>query len=252
MIIGSDTTSITLNARMDSKLNWQKEQELVSLLREKNQKIIYFLDLGLFSELTQPLIHEAQFQALLLAIDHFVETFISPYEDCLAEVILCKESLPFHLSTSDPILDRNQAADYLQLLVDHLPEEVIPYAILDASTLQDPLLVAQLTAKDSFCNGRLELIILNSPFPILSEPPATAVLLPRLTVTTKDAYQGLREEIERLISQKIPFKVISEDFLSIEWEGIDTLIVQEKGISLEGRRKLQGFTAAGGEICYQN
>jgi hypothetical protein len=46
---------------------------------------------------------------------------------------------------------------------------------------------------------------------------------------------------------KRPVKV-SEEKLTEEWDGIDALMVLQNTISPQGKRKLQGFAASGGEI----
>lgn len=240
--------TISLNGKMASRLDWKAEIEEAKKAIENGYKLLFDLDLGLFDELTLSLHHEAQFQALSLSMEHLLETFITPFEEHIDGVILFRGKIPFHLgssSTSDPILDRDKAYDFLQLLADYLPEMITVHALIDAQDIQDPLLFYRLTAKD--CCGRISLITKNEPYPQESMPK-TALLLPRCSITDIGAYQGLNEALLELISNKTPFKVISEDFLAVEWAEIDTLIVQTAGLSIEGKRMIQGFIAAGGEV----
>lgn len=45
-----------------------------------------------------------------------------------------------------------------------------------------------------------------------------------------------------------PFRIIPEALLTQEWEGVEQLIVNEEWLSSQGRRKIQGFIAAGGSV----
>ena len=47
-----------------------------------------------------------------------------------------------------------------------------------------------------------------------------------------------------------PFRVISEAFLTEDWEGIDVLHVLEVALTSQGVRKIKGFEATGGIINY--
>ena len=170
---------------------------------------------------------------------------------------------------------RDAAIEYLELLAERLGENTHPFILVDASEITSPLLFAKLTAAD--CVRRLQLAICNPLFPRMSaiwqigkdscgyigrllskfnkldfetqiEATKTAVLLPPYFVVDPVAYEGLEEAIQFLLHEKISFKVISEEFLTTEWSGIDTLIVSSQSLSLNAKRKLAGFEAAGGEI----
>lgn len=246
------SVTISLNGKMASRLDWKAEIEEAKKAIENGYKLLFDLDLGLFDKLTLPLHHEAQFQALSLSMEHLLETFIIPFEEHIAGVILFRGKIPFHLGLSsalDPILDRDKAYDFLQLLADQLPEMVAVYALIDAQEIQNPLLFYRLTSKDS-C-GRISLIITNEPYharPQADYEPKVALLLPRCSILDIGAYKGLNEALTELISSKTPFKVISEGFLAVEWAGIDRLIVQTAGLTIDGKRMIQGFIAAGGEV----
>jgi hypothetical protein len=47
-----------------------------------------------------------------------------------------------------------------------------------------------------------------------------------------------------------PVKVVFETFLAEQWDGLDRMHVLSDGLTTQGRRMLQGFAAAGGEVVF--
>ena len=74
------------------------------------------------------------------------------------------------------------------------------------------------------------------------------VCLPSLEHCRPSQYGGLREAFNWLSLAEIPYRIVPEGLLTTDWDGLDDLIVVPNGVSLQGKRKLQGFCAAGGTI----
>ena len=53
---------------------------------------------------------------------------------------------------------------------------------------------------------------------------------------------------EKLLKQGTKVRVIEEAYLTAEWDGLDILYIDPPCLSREGKRKVQGFQAAGGEV----
>jgi hypothetical protein len=53
-----------------------------------------------------------------------------------------------------------------------------------------------------------------------------------------------------LLNAKIPYKIIPEFLMTSSWDGLDYMIFSKKCLSLQGKRMLQGFVAAGGSGLY--
>ena len=71
MPMGFDAVTIHLDGRMQSDLNWKRAKELASQAVEKGYTLMWNMQMGLFQELSQPLVHQAQFLSLTLALEYF-------------------------------------------------------------------------------------------------------------------------------------------------------------------------------------
>jgi hypothetical protein len=159
---------------------------------------------------------------------------------------------------------REAALDYIQLISKQLPGEMSTYLLLNASSITDPLLLIELLEKDKY--GELHRALSGSRLPVnylALEPkgglggvknPSTDTLLPISLgfclpeSLNKNTRTKAKKAIDQLIAQKSPFRVLTESTLASEWDGLDQLLVVPETLTLAGKRKLQGFCAAGGEV----
>jgi hypothetical protein len=164
---------------------------------------------------------------------------------------------------------RDVAVEYLALLASRLPDSLRTYLYLDASPLAGSILnEIQLLNPERF--DRLHLALKNHhlPFDVLGWeaptfqgysghapvelplPPqiSIGVCIPPLNFYHSHHYQGLEEGLLALIKRSIPFKIIAESQLTSSWDGLDYILYAPSGLSGQGKRKLQGFCAAGGTV----
>lgn len=167
-------------------------------------------------------------------------------------------------------------ADYLHRLISFLPDTLLAFAIVDVSMIQSSAKIAQL-----FSNMRFEhshLILRGASFPFcgivgsdsqwdepkgmihgwlgaapLERPRETvsaplAIFLPQDALIDTSVLQEIDQLIDFLGKARKPFRIISEEKLTQQWDGLDHIIVIPRTISLPGKRKLQGFIAAGGTV----
>jgi hypothetical protein len=66
-----------------------------------------------------------------------------------------------------------------------------------------------------------------------------------------DFLSKVDQVLSALAEKGVSYRLISESFLTEEWDGIDDLLVLHHCGSL-GKRKLQGFCAAGGRVVRFN
>ena len=291
---GFTCVTCSLDGSLRSNLHWDKALQRARGLIESGYKVLFDLDLGLFKKLSLPLKSAVQFQALALAVDHFQKEVVEKFHEHMTGVIVLRSNLLFqrelqwdegleesyqlwlkekHREASEASLSlfcRNVVVEYLELLIDHLSPNIVPFVLVDASCVSSPLLFAQLTASD--CYKRLQLAISEPLFQQgytswqkgseflgyigknlptnICEPvePTTGIVLPAYDVVEPSAYNGLEDRFLELLEKREPFKVISEEYVTTEWSGLDSLHVCLSGISKNGRRKLAGFEAAGGHI----
>lgn len=148
---------------------------------------------------------------------------------------------------------RDVAVEYIELLATRLPDAMPFFVKLDMSNVFDPLLQAQLLTKERY--ERFQLDVKGNLFPLTAletQPAAIGICFPSLDRRRPSHYHGLRRALEWLIEQKKPFRLIPETQLTTEWEGLDYLIYVPASLSSQGKRKLQGFCAAGGTVVTLN
>lgn len=154
---------------------------------------------------------------------------------------------------------RNAAADYLDLLAGHMSQILPLYLLLDASATCEPALQMQLLHKERF--PRFELGVKGSvlgdfalnwnndnTYVIPSRYEKAAICLPSAAQSQFKHFQNLGCAVSILHNRKIPFRIIPEDRLTQEWDELDVLFILPDCISVEGKRKLMGFCAAGGQV----
>ena len=161
---------------------------------------------------------------------------------------------------------RDAFVEYMELLAAPLYEKTPCLILFDAQAFRSPLLFAQMSNRSRY--DHFFLAIKNAPIPLgqlvweegsdtegyigtsvnnyHQIHPSCGIVIPSYTLLKSSAYKGLEEVMQSHTS----CKVIAEDFLTTSWEGLDELIVCRDGISQNGLRKLEGFTAAGGVVRY--
>lgn len=235
---GFDAATLPLDATKKSKFNWTIEQSALP--------VIYELDLGLFFDLTNSLPHVAQFQALSFAVDTFVSRVDFP-----AGCILYK----------GPILEEDDKIDFLSLLVNALPPHITPFTLQDASHIQDPIHFANMMLK--FARAGFKTAFKNPPFStdslVWEEGCSRGGYIgsdvskrekaedAKVGIVVTDLIEEEKKALLQLIEDGVAFRIIPEERLTTEWDGIDEMIVGEQVGPLT-RRMLQGFEAAGGRI----
>lgn len=161
---------------------------------------------------------------------------------------------------------RDVAVEYIALLASRLPDALARYLVLNAKTIQDPLYQAQVLHPERFEHFGLAIKGTSlplqslgwnqsSPYGILAgeiqrilplPDSKIGVCLPSMDLCQTSHYQGIREALTFLIDKKIPFRLIPEAHLITEWDGLDYILYTSAGLGPQGKRKLQGFCAAGG------
>jgi hypothetical protein len=186
-----------------------------------------------------------------------------PFQDfssCLPETIDLKSLVQLYC--------RDVVSEFVQLLTDGLPDPLQLYLLLDAPQSIDPLQSALLASSERF--GRVLIAIKEDSFAIKQfawgtgtytsgfigrrpidqavDLPTVAICLPSTDIMTTEAFQKLHEAFQLLIQKQIPFRVIPENLLIHQWDGLDDLIFEPSMMSFQGKRNLQGFCAAGGRV----
>jgi hypothetical protein len=160
-------------------------------------------------------------------------------------------------------------SEYLHRLVSFLPDSVLPFALIDVVSIHSPGKIAQRFSKDRFEHVQLALKGATCPFSGIcwndgqngqgyigcfmnfkdfSSNATVGLYLPKDEFLDASLIDELDKLILELSKNQTPFRIISEEKLTEQWDGIDQLFVPRQAMSGQGRRKLLGFAAAGGSI----
>ena len=279
----SNAVLLRLPAHLNDDLCWAKEKEIASQIIAAGKSILWDIDLGLPSFTFTPE-NSAAFFSFSLAIEEFSNTLwpqfqkhtfgaalyrgpISsrnfPQESWESSFTECKDK--WHGDYE--LYCTQMLSEYLHRLVSFLPDAVLPFGFFE--TTVSPGKGAQLFSKERFEHLHLSLKGISCSFagicweggsygqgyvgkkapaqrPVSSS--ALGIYLPSDVFLDAPLLQELDKCILKLTQKQIPFRVIPEEKLTEQWDGLDQLLVPAQAISAQGRRKLLGFLAAGGNI----
>lgn len=273
---GYNTVSISLDGQVSSDLNWKAAEEAAQHYRDQGFMLFWNLDLGLFDRLKSPISNQTQFLSLMLSLEHLRDTLWKKFEDHTLGVCLYQGPTNFlghllwddhmqnnylswgqqklgnnfeesHLSLKS-LFSRDVAAEYLTMIANRMPDAMQLFMNVNIEPSISLTLEAQLLHRERY--DRLHLNIRNGRLPTLStyDQSMVGVCLPDYKVIDPQSYEGLEPFLENLLNKKISFRIIPEAFLINEWDGLNTLVVMPSCLSTQGKRKLQGFEAAGGTV----
>ncbi|MCE5317834.1 MAG: hypothetical protein LLG04_10840 [Parachlamydia sp.] len=285
---GFNTALIQMEGGMRASLEWKEQSEKAQRLIQAGFKILWEINLGLSDGLHYPYGNAMQHQALGLALEHFRETLWTPFRSSSLGLVLYRGDADYshHFAWDDqqranylkwaegrkdeenllkPLYCARVAVDYMRLLTMHLPDALRLFALLDCSDVQDPLLLGQLISRERY--DPIHLVLKDAPFAdqelawqegssvwgyvgqkLLSTEPGNARVAVVLPALEESLSLQLRCAIQNLQFEKVPFRIIPESMLTTEWDELDQLIYCGKTLTPQGKRKLQGFSAAGGLI----
>ncbi len=222
---------ILLPAGLSSDLDWKIQIGDV-------EEILWEFDFG-FSASCLFLNDQAAFNAYILAIDQFCNGLWKEFSSRSKGVVLYRGSLEIvRRIIAAEEMDEVEAAtlfgDFLHRLASFLPDEATPYCFFE-STPFGPARSGQLMSKERFWHLHLS-IEENKDF--------RGILLPPDELCTPE----ILEKLEVLIETVGSHRMIPEKRLNEMWDGLDELYVIEEALSVQGKRHVKGFTAAGGQV----
>lgn len=267
----SEPIKISINAHVNSPLNWKAERMKAIDAMMGGSKIIWDIDLGLFSSLSQPLSNQTQFLSLTLSLEHFRDTLWKEFYEHTAGVYLYRGSANMtaqfvwdeeqnqnfsawcidhfqeitliEKERVKPLYCRNVAAEYLQMLANRMPDAMPMIAQLDLADVKDLVMQVQLINPEIY--GRVGVRIDHCGL-LLNADAKIGICLPPIEMVRSSQFAGMENALEYFRNTQTLVKLIPEEVLISEWDGLDYLVFVPTGLSLQGKRKLQGFCAAGG------
>jgi hypothetical protein len=257
------------------RLPCQPHEDLQWTIPDTAKRLLWEFDLGLHRPFF-PLEDELHFQSLLVALKHFSNTIWPQVKERSLGGILYRGSALFgeHFLWTDSqkeqfaqggeesknIFCRDAFSSYFQLLAHSLPDEMPLALCFDMRQISSRAEMLNLVSKERFEHFLLMLRTNQWPIPTLCwddrniwvscmPKHSLGVCLPQTIFMRKERLLQFDQILDRLDAEGIAFRVIYEDFLSEQWEGLDEIYVCFPDVlSLQAQRKLQGFCAAGGKV----
>ncbi len=254
---------IQLPCRPSDDLNWAKQIDEAACAIESGSKILWEFDLGLNIPYF-PLEDELRFQTNGRALTAFQAQLWNRFQESTVGAVLYRGSADlnqfFYWSErqSDNWIkwkeDRPETDElhlrrlfcleafvhYFQMLAHQLPDELPLILHLNATGLGTQAEIYHLMLPERFEHFILEIKGLSEV-----EKARLGVCFPHDLRCSSLALSRLNALFQGL---KMPFKPISESLMIELWEGLDFLYVLSDAVSTQGRRKLMGFSAAGGTV----
>jgi hypothetical protein len=280
---GFDAVRIPIDGTLKADLTWKKEHDGALAYARKGLKIFWEIDLGLPNVL-HALSNRTQFLSLTLSLEHFCKTLWKTFRKETVGLCLFRGSLDLsqnypwdeeqlanlqewmleHHASEKVFFCRDVFSEYFGLLASGVPDSLPLFLLFDASEIEDPFIEAQLLNKEYFSRFHLGvktrsaglggeiawegmpkkkgIIAREIKHQKTGEKAKLAVCLPR------SHSSSLQIAFALLQTSRLPFRVIPEGELAIEWDGLDELIVDTQLVSAQFKRRLQGFCAAGGRV----
>lgn len=266
---------LPLSAGASSLLQWDQERQQAKELVDQGYHILWELQLGLFDALVFPIGDQMQFQSLQLALGHFFATLWQEWAQESIGILVWRgkggvwpshlwneeEELSFLEWEKETGLDRSDYVfqrqwEYVWKLTQGGDGTLPLYAAL---SLQVPFakeiswlhpsrvapFTLALTPQQLPWSG-LHWDREKGLFQLHTYAKSTlGVCLPSLENPWKAEEMQF---LENLCRQKVSFKLLSEETLLQDLEGLDQILYSPQHMTQEGLRKLRGFEAAGGKL----
>jgi len=259
--------SIRIPAQPHDSLNWEMEMKEAARALDSKDVIFWEFDLGL-SAPHYPLEDELRFQTLSLGLAAFTKEVWPQFEKGTAGALLYRGAADFSSFFSwtdkqqenwtrwkEGRLDGEEAhlrrlfcaeafAAYFQMLAHKLPDELPLTLHLNAAEIGSLAQTYHLLAPERFEHFVLRI----EGMPEEERQAQLGVCFPPDVFCSPSVLEKIDDYMER---SETPFRVVYESVLSEQWEGLDSLVVWPDALSVQGKRKLKGFEAAGGVIIEQ-
>jgi hypothetical protein len=226
---GYTAATLFVDATAKNPLTWEEEYKAAEELVKNGIRVCFELGLDLFT---------TRFEILTFAIDEFRKRLLEPFQEHTDAVILFRGPLEVERM---PLLDA---------LRQELPPDLCVLLLFDATN-------TSMIIPDRY--SLFTLALKNSPHLVScccwQEGKALLGYIGRdiahYTPTTCTKGVVISRECQSLPAITGDFKIISQETVGAEWEGIDELYVQSDTLQPTTLRLLEGFQAAGGIVIDQ-
>jgi hypothetical protein len=233
---------VLLPATLEQDLNWTVAMEEAERHVAAGKKILWHFELGL-TRADFPIGDELTFQGLSLGLKRFSEVVFPRFQQATLGAILFKGSLDLRKGHFDNMLVALESyANYFHLLSAKLPDELVLYCLFDSKGIPRAQALHLLSQQ---CLRAFELSLQKETLPWLG------VSLPEESFRTPQVLEEFELLLQAIEAKAIPYRTISEEVLTEQWDGCDAIAVLSSAVSPRGKRSLMGFCASGGWVVTQ-
>jgi hypothetical protein len=272
----SNAVLFPINASLESDVDWMKVKREARRIVDSGRSLLWEMDLGL-ERLTLTPTSSSLFSTLSFVIEQFVKEVLPALKEKTIGIILYRGTADFtslfpysawEISYREWLMEKTGGfnlysadllADLMHRFISLLPDELLPYLMLDVRGQSSLSALAQLLSRERF--EHIHFILKGSSLPLgeitweegkgtqaSTERPPLGVCFPQDAYCTPEVMARLERVLEQLIHDRTAFRIIPEAKLTEMWDELDRLIVHPDALSTMGKRKVQGFLAAGGEV----
>lgn len=150
-------------------------------------------------------------------------------------------------------------SEYLHRLLSYFPDTILAFCLFSLSPNTSFARAVHILSKERFPHVHLGLQGSVYPFANLVWDEESMCSLPQKATflgvcmpldeeCSLSSLSDLEEVFNHLQKENIPFRILFESSVHEEWGELEKIIVASSSVSSHGKRKLQGFCAAGGTV----
>lgn len=164
---------------------------------------------------------------------------------------------------------KDVARDYFDLLSTRFNDDIPLFCLLDTESISSPAHLCQLLFRSDYDTVFSVIKKGISPYPSLvweegvnyygfigNKPlnrkevplPKLGLVLPEQPLVDFSALERLDKTFQQLDQANLAYRIIFEEEIHFQWDGLDYLVADSALLSKEGIRKIQGFLATGGAV----
>jgi hypothetical protein len=272
---------IQLLAREHEDLNWEMEKKRAQELVTQGKMLFWEMDFGL-SEGMLSFKDPARFFSFSLALEQFSKELWPLFKEQtlgfslyrgrfdVTERVIWDAQTEEHFLESlqeedDPEIKRrffsaDLFAEFLHRLASFLPVELPLFCFFDLVHITNPALQVCLFSPSRFEHFNLALKGSKLPFRGLvwednqaysqmhASEKKVGVVIPQDAFCSSANLSSLEKLLNTLQEKNVAYRLVPEAFMTVEWDGLEKLLVIPNAVSPQGQRMLKGFAVTGGVI----
>lgn len=255
---GFNAINIYLDGRPSCDLSWDSAESEIETALNLGARLSFEIDLGIVGNLRDP----TGYFSRGIAISTFEERIYKKYKEEIISIILYRGN-GYIKDEESRVASVDLLMQYLHRVGASLIDDIPLVALFDFRDVEKPSHQAELLSRSFFpyilpgvkgalidfhgfgWEGEGSLGYIGSKLPTVSVRQSASL---GIVVPESMSYDLFDQTIDLLHQRKIPYSTFPEHLMIDHWHGLDYILVFSETITAEGRRMLQGFNAAAGQV----